>query len=223
MKRYTQKEFDLFPLDNYGRKQCPSGDYTLITKFPKRCSFDGLCYFGVKCFFSEQCSFGERCFFGEHCSFGRFCSFGMDCSFGAECFFCKFCSFGRFCSFGMDCSFGRFCSFGMDCSFGKCCSFGDRCVFGEFCTFGEDCKCEFGIFQAMYTAGGFGSARRTTYFFHMLDDRIYVRCGCFAGTIDAWENRVKKTHGFNRYAQAYVMIGGAVRAICQNKRMEDSN
>ena len=56
---------------------------------------------------------------------------------------------------------------------------------------------------------------RTTYFFHMCDDSIYVRCGCFSGTIDAWENRVKKTHGFNRYAQAYAMIGAAVRAICQ--------
>lgn len=167
MKRYTQKEFDLFPVDSYGRKQCPSGDYTLIAKFPSCCIFDDLCIFG------KRCPFGERC------------------------------------------SFGMYCSFGMECSFGKHCSFGERCSFGELCSFGERCKCEFGTFKAMYTAGGFGSVGRTTYFFHMDDDRIYVRCGCFAGTIDAWENMVKKTHRFNRYAQAYAMIGAAVRAICQ--------
>ena len=197
MKRYTQKEFDLFPLDNYGRKQCPSGDYTLIAKFPSCCIFDGLCTFDDLCIFSERCSFGVCCSFGEGCTFGECCSFGENCSFG------------KFCSIGECCTFGDLCTFGELCFFGKCCSF------GEFCSFGKQGKCEFGNFKTLYTVSGFGSAGRTTYFFHMVDDRIYVRCGCFAGTINEWENRVKKTHGFNRYAQAYVMIGAAVRAICQ--------
>ena len=67
----------------------------------------------------------------------------------------------------------------------------------------------------MYTAGGFGSVGRTTYFFHMADGGICVRCGCFAGSIDAWENRVKKTHGVTPYAQAYLLIGAAVKAMCR--------
>lgn len=67
----------------------------------------------------------------------------------------------------------------------------------------------------MYTAGGFGSVGRTTYFFHIVDDTIRVRCGCFAGTIDEWENRVKKTHGVTPYAQAYLLIGAAVKAMCR--------
>ena len=75
----------------------------------------------------------------------------------------------------------------------------------------------------MYTAGGFGSVGRTTYFFHMADGSIRVRCGCFAGNIDAWENMVKKTHGFNRFAQAYAIIGSAVRAICQKNKKEWRN
>lgn len=125
MKKYTQEEFDRFPVDERGRKQCPSGDYTLIQKFPEWCSF------------------------------------------------------------------------------------------GECCSFGEWCKCEFGEFTAMYTAGGFGSERRITYFFHMADGSICVRCGCFAGNINEWENQVKKTHGNGVLAESYLLIGKAVRAICE--------
>lgn len=131
MRKYTQEEFNQFPVNEYGYKQCPSGDYTLIETFP------------------------------------------------------------------------------------ECCSFGKRCSFGDCCHFGERCKCEFGEFKSMYTAGGFGSEGRTTYFFHMADGGICVRCGCFTGTIDEWESKVKKTHGVTPYAQVYLLIGAAVRAMCQ--------
>ena len=117
MKKYTQEEFDRFPVDERGRKQCPSGDYTLIQKFP------------------------------------------------------------------------------------------------ECCSFGKWCKCEFGEFKEIYTAGGFGSVRRTTYFFHMADGGVCVRCGCFSGDIDEWEHRVKKTHGNGILAESYLLVGKAVRAI----------
>ena len=167
MRKYTQEEFDQFPADECGYKQCPSGDYTLIQKFP------------------EYCSFGDWCSFGEGCSFGKCCSFGEGCSFGEWC------------------------------SFGKCCSFGEWCSFGKCCSFGKWCKCEFGEFQAMYTAGGFGSKGRTTYFFHMADGSICVRCGCFKGTVDEWESEVRQTHGVTPYAQAYLLIGAAVKAMCQ--------
>lgn len=76
MKQYTQKEFDRFPVNDCGYKQCPSGDYTLITNFPNRCSFDDLCYFGTGCSFGKQCSFDGLCYFGTGCSFGEQCSFG---------------------------------------------------------------------------------------------------------------------------------------------------
>lgn len=43
MKKYTQADFDNFEVDKFGRKICPTGDYTAIKSF------------------GEQCSFGERC------------------------------------------------------------------------------------------------------------------------------------------------------------------
>ena len=143
MKKYTQEEFDQFPVNEYGYKQCPTGDYTLIKSFHERCSF------------CEWCSFSERCSFGEWCSFS------------------------------------------------------------ERCSFGECCKCEFGEFQAMYTAGGFGSQGRTTYFFYMADTSVCVRCGCFAGTIDEWESRVRNTHGNNKLSRDYLNLGKFIRSVCQ--------
>lgn len=135
MKKYTQEEFDQFPVNDYGYKRCPSGDYTLIEKFP------------------------------------------------------------------------------------ECCSFGERCSFSDWCK-SDWCKCEFGEFQAMYTAGGFGSEGRTTYFFHMADGSICVRCGCFTGTIDEWKYQVKKTHENGVLAESYLLIGKAVRAICEKPEEE---
>ena len=62
MKKYTQADFDAFEVID-GIKQCPSGDYSDIRVFGKRCSF------------GNRCSFGERCSFGRGCSFGEWCSF----------------------------------------------------------------------------------------------------------------------------------------------------
>ena len=55
MKKYTQADFDNFEVDEYGRKICPTGDYTAIK------SFGELCIFGAWCSFGAVCSFGERC------------------------------------------------------------------------------------------------------------------------------------------------------------------
>ena len=48
MKKFTQNEFDAFPVIN-GRKICPSGDYTGISEFGEGCEFGGFCMFGEGC------------------------------------------------------------------------------------------------------------------------------------------------------------------------------
>lgn len=137
--------------------------------------------------------------FGAACRFGECCSFGTGCSFGAHC------------SFGEYCSFGEVCSFGAACRFGAHCNFGEDCRFGAVCRFGAHCTCEFGQFVSMLSAGGFGSCGRTTYFFLLLDGRICVRYGCFAGTLDEWAAKVKKTHGDSYIARAYLLLIPAVK------------
>ena len=87
MRKFTQKDFDGFEIDEYGYKICPTGDYTAIKEFGNGCSF------------GEECSFGKRCRFGKCCRFGGLCRFGNGCSFGEWCNFGERCRFGRLCSF----------------------------------------------------------------------------------------------------------------------------
>ena len=87
MKRYSQEDFILFEVDEFGCKICPSGDYTLIKDFGERCDFAAHCIFGTQCSFGAHCRFSGQCSFGEGCSFGAWCSFGEDCSFGEKCSF----------------------------------------------------------------------------------------------------------------------------------------
>ena len=46
MKKYTQEEFDAIERDEYGIKNCPTGDYTAIKNFGNGCSFGEVCRFG---------------------------------------------------------------------------------------------------------------------------------------------------------------------------------
>ena len=176
MKKYTQADFDAFEVID-GIKQCPSGDYSDIRVFGKRCSFGNRCSFGERCSFGRGCSFGEWCSFGERCSFGRGCSFGNRCSFGRGCSFGECCSFGEWCSFGRGCSFGEWCSFGEGCSFGRGCSFEDK---GEY----------IGDYPFLAFVG-FGSRIGSKVYFFNLQDGIYVRCGCWLSDIAGFRERVK--------------------------------
>ncbi len=62
----------------------------------------------------------------------------------------------------------------------------------------------------MLTIGGFGSEERTSYFFLLEDNTVSVRCGCFAGTLDEWKEKVRETHGHSKIAKAYLMAADAV-------------
>ena len=51
--------------------------------------------------------------------------------------------------------------------------------------------------------GPAGSRNDFTTFFRAKDLKIYVKCGCFLGTIDEFERKVAETHGDNQYAHEY--------------------
>lgn len=150
---------------------------------------------------------GNRiCPSGDYTAIKRFpnaCSFGEVCSFGGWCSFGEMCSFGRWCSFGEKCIFGEWCSFGERCSFGDTCIFGKVCSFGGWCIFGERCSHE-GLTNSHYFAcDRIGSERRKTYFFKA-DEGMFVRAGCFFGTLDEFVARVKEVHIGTRYEREYL-------------------
>ena len=75
--------------------------------------------------------------------------------------------------------------------------YGDAWVYGDAKVYGD---------ADIATISGFGSEYRTTTFFRTKNDEIAVKCGCFYGTINEFREKVKKTHGDNRYAKEYLMI-----------------
>ncbi len=53
---------------------------------------------------------------------------------------------------------------------------------------------------------GFGSHSRSTTMFRGENENIYVSCGCFSGTLEEFENKVKETHGSNKFAREYLAL-----------------
>ena len=57
----------------------------------------------------------------------------------------------------------------------------------------------------IFIAGPLGSRSGYTSFFHT-DKGIFVRCGCFRGTLDEFVAKVKETHNDNEHARNYFAI-----------------
>ena len=79
------------------------------------------------------------------------------------------------------------------CSFGAWCSFGERCSFGEWCSFEGHKARTSNPYIAIDRAG---SVRRKTYFFDF-EDGIYVRSGCFFGSLSEFRVKVLEDEGGN--------------------------
>lgn len=188
MKRYTQEDFILFEVDEFGRKICPAGDYTTIKDF------------------GEWCDFGAHCIFGEHCSFGAHCRFGDRCSFGGDCHFGVSCSFGEHCDFGKGCCFKALCFFGLQCCFSEQCNFGSRCRFSEDCSFCKECSYEDGaVKNGRYVAvDRIGSTNRKVYFYIDENGNMFVRAGCWFSDMVAFKERVKQVRAGTIHEKTYL-------------------
>ena len=51
---------------------------------------------------------------------------------------------------------------------------------------------------------GFGSENRNTIMFKTKNGDVYVSCGCFTGSLRAFMDKVKETHGNTKYAKEYL-------------------
>ena len=100
-------------------------------------------------------------------------------------------------------------------------SFGERCSFGEECRFGERCNLENNLrfeniseqIDRVIKIDRIGSRKGCTYFFKPLS-QIYVRCGCFFGTIEKFEAQVNETHKDNdKYRQEYLEAIKYIKAV----------
>jgi uncharacterized protein YjbI with pentapeptide repeats len=53
--------------------------------------------------------------------------------------------------------------------------------------------------------GPIGSRADYTHIYRT-DKGVYVKCGCFFGTVDEFVSKVKDTHGDNKYANQYFKV-----------------
>lgn len=53
--------------------------------------------------------------------------------------------------------------------------------------------------------GAIGSRNGYTTIFHT-DKGVFVRCGCFKGSLEEFENRVKETHHGNKHERDYLAL-----------------
>ena len=98
--------------------------------------------------------------------------------------------------------------------FGEYGRLGDQGIFGDRCSFGERCNVEgIGPAKSGYPfAAWIGAGSREvskTYFFN-LEQGVYVRCGCFSGTLSEFREKVRETHGTDGLAGEYLAIGDLV-------------
>ena len=142
-------------------------------------------------------SFSECCSFGEYCNFGEYCSFDVVCHFGEHCIFGKYCSFDGLCHFGKQCRFDE------KCNFGECCNLENNLYFENLSE----------QVDRVIKIDRIGSRQGCTYFFKTLS-QIYVRCGCFFGTIERFEAQVNETHKDNeKYRKEYLEAIKYIKAV----------
>lgn len=55
------------------------------------------------------------------------------------------------------------------------------------------------------TIGAIGSRNDTTTFYRGADEKIYVSCGCFNGTIDDFAAEVKQVHAGTKHERTYLL------------------
>lgn len=120
------------------------------------------------------------------------CSDCSDCSYCSDCSSCSNCSSCRDCSDCSNCSSCRYCS---SCSYCRYCS---SC---SSCSSCRDCS-DFKTNPQRITSPSLGSRNsQTTYYWNKEKEQIV--CGCFKGTLQEFENKIKETHLENDFAKGY--------------------
>ena len=64
---------------------------------------------------------------------------------------------------------------------------------------------KFGVIEEIFQVSNIGSRNDTTTIYHTERD-IFVKCGCFKGSIEEFEAKVKETHQGNEFEKQYLVL-----------------
>ena len=116
--------------------------------------------------------------------------------------------------YGNACVYGNAWVYGNACVYGNARVSGDACVYGYAWVYGNarvsGDACVYGYADYILLSG-FGSHNRSTTMFKEKSGNICVSCGCFSGTLQEFESKVKETHGNNKFAREYLALVEAAK------------
>ena len=200
--KYTQVDLDGFEIVN-GYKLCPTGDYSLVSKFESRCRFDCKCIFGPRCCFGHDSIFNCWCEFDIFCKFDASCRFDFSCKFMKGCIFGDYGSCSEYCRFAPDCVFGNHFKFGLSCSFGECCKFGDACDY-------ENGAVIDGRFMRF---GNINNENRDAYFYMDKNQNCFLRIGIFFGDLNAFKGHCYCGGEIGKLKEQYILLFDTCKKI----------
>jgi hypothetical protein len=103
------------------------------------------------------------------------------------------CDEARVCGEALVCDEARVCGEALVCDEAR--------VYGKARVYGEARVCKQ---EHWLSVGPIGSRNDFTTFFRTKNMEIFVTCGCFRGNIEAFEAKVKLTHGDSNHAKVYL-------------------
>lgn len=98
--------------------------------------------------------------------------------------------------------------------YGNAWVYDDAWVHGDAWVCDDTCVCDDALIfsNADYIClKSFGSHNRSTTMFRGENENIYVSCGCFSGTLQEFESKVKETYGNNKFAREYLALVEAAK------------
>ena len=132
------------------------------------------------------------------------CSDCARCSDCSGCTGCTGCSGCRYCTRCSDCARCSDCS---DCLGCRYCSGCTRCARCSGCT-------GYKTNPARYVSPSIGSRSANTSVYWTTKDDVQVVCGCFRGSLETFEEAVKKTHKNNPvHRKNYLLLISVVRTL----------
>ena len=146
------------------------------------------------CIDCSYCSYCRDCVRCNYCCYGECCS---DCSYCGHCDECNDC---------IRCAYSRRCTHCSDCSR---CSYCNRCGYCNHC----DCCDGFAVNPQRISGWTMGSRDDIPKVYWVKAGEEQCVVGCFRGTLNELEARVKETHKDNpKHLQDYLTFIKAVRA-----------
>ena len=232
--KYTQTDFDKLKRGEDGYIHAPVGDWSEVDFGGTDklriadCSILGNdCELGDECVLGRYCWLGDECVLGDDCVLGYGCALGYGCVLGNRSKIGSYCRIGNACKLGKLCWLGDRCVLYHDCVLGNDCRLGDECMLGDECVLGDNCvlgdRCHLGRLcslegrrvpnAAYFIVTNIGSRNDDAYAYcNTATGEIYVRAGCWFGSIDEFVERVHEVHAGTQHETDYIAFAEFARA-----------